>query len=374
MKSNKTLYITILVLILLGIGIFFSLKSSNNQGNIKIGALFPLTGGLASYGEPAQRSVQLAVDEINNTGGVNGQKIEVNFLDHKCDPKTAVTIFQQISATSKTNLFLAVGCSGTVLSVAQQLQNQILLGSAITSPKISGVSPFVFRNYVSDDKESALFAKVIKEKGYKTVGVIFEKTDYAEGLKINLEKYLEESGVSVVGEGFVTGSTDVKTQVTKIKSANPDVVFVSPQTVTSGDLVLGEMQRQAYHPKIIVNENIFKSSDLLSRYSELLNGGLSADYVLVDNEKINNLMNKYKEKYGTDCPQKNICATMFDNVYLYANAIKEKGNDIKAIQAYLKTETYSGSSGQISFDEKNDRKDISYTLFEIKEGKGVEVK
>jgi branched-chain amino acid transport system substrate-binding protein len=369
MKSSKNLYFASVLIILITLTLWILVKSVDNQTTIKIGALFPLTGGLASYGEPAQKVVQIAVSEINANGGVNGKKLEINFQDHKCDPKTATSIFQQLSTLSKTDLFLAVGCSGTVLSIAPQLNNQILLGSAISSPKISGVSPFVFRNYVSDENESRLFAQEIKNKGYKTVGVIYEETDYAKGLKINLEKYLDGSGVKVIGEGFATGSTDVRTQVTKIKSQKPDIVFVSPQTITSGDLVLGEMQKQAYQPKLIVNENILKSQDLMTRYSNLLDTGLSADYVLANNDKLNALFKKYKEAYGVDCPQKNICATMYDNIYLLTEGLKTNNT-----QNYLKTASYSGVSGVISFDEKNDRKNSDYTLFEIRNGKGVEVK
>lgn len=371
MKFNKTLYITAAVIILALIAVFMGTR---DKSDIRIAALFPLSGGLASYGEPAQRVVQIAINEINESGGIDGRPLEIDFQDHKCDPKTATSIFQQMSNVNKINLFLAVGCSGTVLSIAPQLNDQILLGSAITSPKISGVSPYVFRNYASDEVESELFAQEIKKRGYKTIGVIYEETDYAKGLRINLEKYLEGSNVIVISEGFISGSTDVRTQVTKIKSEKPDAVFVSPQTVASGDLVLGEMQKQAYKPKLIVNENILKSQDLISKYSNLLENTLSADYVLENNAKLDALLVKYKEVYGVECPQKNICATMYDNVYFLANALKERGMDIKDTQEYLKTESYSGVSGIIAFDEKNDRKNSSYTLFEIRNGKGVEVK
>ena len=371
----KKTYISIIVLVLVlaGLVTYFGINSSNSD-TVKLGALFPLTGGLASYGEPAQKTVQIAVDEINAAGGINGKKLEVVFKDHKCDARSAVTALEQMKTVEKANYLLAVGCSGTIISMAPQLKGQILVGSAITSPKISSLSPMVFRNYVSDDQESALFAKEIKDKGYKTVGVIYEETDYAKGLMMNLVKYLDGSGVKVVSEGFTTGSTDVRTQITKIKSAKPEVVFVSPQTVTSGDLVLGEMQKQGFRPNMIVNENILKSADLMARYSSLLNNGVSADYVVANNEKLNNILAKYKSQYGVDCPQKNICATMYDDVYLYATALKEKGNDVKGVQSYLKSATYNGATGAVTFDAKNDRAGAGYSLFHIVNGKGVEVK
>ena len=134
-KTKKILIIAAVLVLGVIVGVN-SYKSSSNT--IEIGALFPMTGGLASYGEPAQKVAQLAVDEINAKGGINGKKLEINFQDHKCDAKSAVSAYQNLHNTG-TNLFLAVGCSGTVLSVAPQLKDSVLLLSAATSPKISKV-------------------------------------------------------------------------------------------------------------------------------------------------------------------------------------------------------------------------------------------
>ena len=369
-KTNKIIIWVIAILAVVAIAFVLSTHKASAD-KVEIGALFPLTGGLASYGEPAQKSAQLAVDEINAAGGINGKHLEINFQDHKCDPKLAVTAYQSLHSQG-VKTYLEVACSGAVLSVAPQLNDSVLLVSAATSPKISKVSPYVFRNYASDDNESKLFADQIIKSGYKNVGVIFEETDYAKGLEVDLEKYLAGSGVNVIAEGFTANSTDVKTQVSKIKSDKVDAVFVSVQTVTTGDVVLGEIEKQGYKPaNLIVNENILKSSQLLSKYSNLLEGATSADYITNDNPALTKMLDAYKAKYGVDCPQKNICATVYDNVYILAEAIKTNGYDANAIKTYLASSTYNGSSGTIGFDQNNDRSNANYTLFKIEGGKVV---
>jgi branched-chain amino acid transport system substrate-binding protein len=359
-KIIWTIIILVIILIVLSVNV------QKEPKTIKIGAIFPLTGGLASYGEPAQKVAKLAMDEINTKGGIDGKKLEINFQDHKCDPKIAVSTFQQLKSSEDIKIYMGVGCSGAVLSIAPQLEDSILLVSAVSSPKVTGVSPLVFRNYASDADESRLFAEYIKNKNLKSLSSLYEETDYAKGLVLNLEKNLEGYEIEINKEGFVSGATDIKTQVTKIKSLNADIVFVSVQTVTTGDLVLGEMLKQNFKPKnLIVNENILKSKNLLEKYPGLLEKAVSADYITNGSSKLDELLSKYKAKYGEDCPQINICATVYDNVYLLADAVEKEGYDSKKIGEYLGKVSFDGVSGQIGFDTNNDRKNAGYTLFEI---------
>src|SRR5574341_2690204 len=116
---------------------------------VTIGALFPLTGGLAQYGEAAQTAAALAVEEINAQGGVNGRLLVIDYQDHQCNAKTAVSIFEQLYAAKKIRIFTSAACSGTVLSIAPLLESKeaLLFGTLVSTPKITGISPWVFRNW-----------------------------------------------------------------------------------------------------------------------------------------------------------------------------------------------------------------------------------
>ena len=373
MNLSKKIAIGVVIVAVL---ITISLLTKNTSINVKITGLLPLTGGLASYGEPAQRVTDLAVEEINKSGGINGGKLEVVYEDHKCDPKLAVSAFEKAVTVDKTNIIFMVACSGTVSTIAPNLQTKdvIALGTVTSANKLTGISPNFFRNWASDGLESKLLAEYIKSKGYKNVGVIYEETDYAKGLKIALEDYLKDSGVKIFGESFASGATDVRTQVTKIQSSKPDVVFVSVQTVTSGELVLTQMEQLKFTPKLLVNDNILKSSAILTNHKTLLEGSIGGDYVFTKTDKLNSLLQAYKEKYGVDCPQINICAAQYDAINVLANALKENGKSTKGIIEYLKTMKYGGTSGNISFDSNNNRSNAEYSLFEIKNGEAQVIK
>lgn len=342
------------------------------QDPVVIGALFPLTGGLSQYGEAAEQATAIAVDDINSHGGINGRPLKVDIQDHQCNAKSAATIFEQLNSAKGITIFTSAACSGTVLAIAPLLESHhaMLLGTIVTTPKISGVSQYVFRNWASDAKQAELYAREIQQRGYRTVGVIYEQTDYAQGLFISLQRLLNNSGMVLIGQGFEPGSTDVRTPLAKLQQEQPDALFISPQTVTSGDVILKQMKELGFRPAgLLVNDNILKSKELLSHYPDLLEGAVSGDYVMDHSPQYTSLMETYRTRYGVECPQPNICAGVYDAIHLLAQAIQEKGIDAKEVASFLNMVNYPGASGSISFDEKNDRTNADYSLFVIKDGK-----
>jgi branched-chain amino acid transport system substrate-binding protein len=317
----------------------------------------------------------MVVTEINNAGGINGKKFEIDFQDHKCDPKTAVAAFQQLNSVNGIKIFTSAACTGTMVSLAPMLKdgNALFVSDVLSGAKITGLSPYIFRNWGSDINESRLFADKIKQAGYKTVGVIYEETDYAKGIEINLENFLKDSGVTVLSESFPTGTTDVRTQLTKLKSEKPDILLISPQTVTSAEVVLKQMEDLNFKPKLLVNDNVTISKDLVIKHKDILEGALGANYVAPSNSKTDLILKMYKDTYGQDCPQTTVCVETYDTIHLIADAIKANSNDVAKVKSYLNTVKYDGAGGQISFDSNNDRSNADYTLFLVRNGQATAV-
>ena len=369
--KNKNLVWGIVAVVIVIIIVAFAVNQSKSS-TIKIGAIYPLTGGLAIYGEPAQKAAQLAMQDINAAGGINGKQLEVVFQDHKCDPKTAVSAFEQLSAQG-VKVFTSVACSGTILSIAPELaSNQaVLVGITATTPKITGVSPYVFRNWASDIQESKLFVGQIQAEGYKKVGEIYEVTDYAKGVALNMQGFLKDGGVTFDAESFTTGATDVRTQLTKIQAFKPDVILVSVQTVNSAETVLTQIEQLGIKAKLLITDNIVASPKTLLAHNGLLEGAVGAQYILQSPDKASNVLNEYKAKFGTDCTQPTVCTGVYDAIQMLAKAIQNNGYSADGVKQYLSTISYDGSSGTISFDSNNDRNNAAYSLFTVKNGQAV---
>ncbi len=359
-------------ILLVGGGLWVQRSAAPAERPIPIGALFPMTGGLSQYGDVASKSSILAVEEINRDGGVNGRLLTLDVQDHQCQPAKAVAVFKDLTSLQGIRFFLAAGCSGTALAVNPLLDKEVLLGSAISSPKVSGTSPRFFRNYGTDSAGTKLFAAYIQEQRFQSVGVLYEDTDYAKGLMLSLKEYLTSSGLPFMTESFTSDSVDMRTQLTKLKASNPEVLFLSPQTVTTANIALKQMQELGYAPKqLIVNENVLKSEQLRTTYPDLLNGAIGADFKVQDSQGLTDFLQAYKVRFGTDCAQTNICATSYDNVRMLAEALRTVGDDDGKIAEYLKNISYTGISGQVTFTDKNDRSDSSSVLFKIEATKPV---
>lgn len=363
--NKKTLGVIGLIIVIL---VVVLLSSTKNNENIKIVALYPLTGGVASWGESSQKSTQIAVDEINSSGGINGKKLEVIYADHKCDPKIALSEYQKYISSVK--ILTSSSCSGTVLSLAPNLQkdNAVLLATIVASAKISGISPVVYRNWTVENRQAQLLGGKIKELGVKKIGVIYEETDYGKGLKLALEDFLKDSNITIVSESFPSGSTDVRTQLTKLKGANIDAIFLSPQTETSSEVLLSQIEQLGIKVKMFANDIIFGSNSLVEKHKTLLQGTFGSNYTITSN-KLNDFLAKYKARYGVDCAHTNGCAIAYDSMYMLANAIKEGGNSAEAVAKYLQSIKYEGVSGVTSFDKNNDRDGIGYVLSTVNAGK-----
>lgn len=369
MNKNKILLGLVGLMVVVVIAVLVGYNTGSNT--IKIGALYPLTGGLAQYGELSQKTAQIAIDEINDNGGINGKKLEIVFGNHKCDPKEMVTLFNKMKDVDNVKIVTSSACTGTVTAVAPMLEksDMVMLSTILSGRAATNISPNFFRNYASDANEAKQFADEIIKAGYKKVGVINEDTDYAKGLRLELEKNLANTDVKIVSESFSTGATDVRSQITKIRSFSPEVVFISPQTVTGGEVILAQMEDLGYYPKhLFVNDNVIKSKDLVTKHPKIMEGAIGGDYIIANNQAINEILAKYKAKYGQDCPQPNLCATVYDSINLLAKAIKESGNNSDKVQAYLKKVNYQGITGDISFDSNNDRQNANYALLTIKNG------
>ncbi len=362
-KPSGALTWIVLVLIIIG-GIFFftrSAKAPEATGPLKVGVLLPMTGDAATYGEAARNIYQIAADEINKAGGVKGRPLELIVEDSKCNGKDAANAAQKLVNVDYVQIIIGGFCSGeSMAAVPIAAAAKVALFSAGSSnPGLTGISPFFFRNYPSDSSQGAIIAEVsYTDKNWKKVAVIQEQTDYAGGVfKAFSEKFVSLGGM-IAKEEFPSATTDFRSILSKLKTANADALFIDTQTPPMTARILDQLGQLKWKPALIINDATAGDTKTVAQYAGLLEGALTAQFgVDEQNPKFQHILEAYKTKYGgNELPFQSYGQTEYDAVYMVRDAIAAVGYDGQKIADWSRTvKNWEGASGKITILPSGDR-------------------
>ena len=190
--NYKSSAVLIIISILIASVMVFSIGCAKKEvKEVKIGTISPLTGAAASYGEKMTRAIDLAVQEVNDKGGINGKKVVVIHEDDKLEAKDGVTAFKKLTSIDKVSAVIgAVGSSVTLAISPVAESSKIPLITPISSAvSISKAGDFIFRICPSDAIQGVIISKWIKEKGFNNIAILCINNDYGTGLK---DRFKEE--------------------------------------------------------------------------------------------------------------------------------------------------------------------------------------
>ncbi len=352
-KIMKLLLPIILVALLVFAVVNF--KNSQNQKSqgtpIKIGAVYVLSGDLAVYGKEYSNGLQLAAEEINNKGGINGRKVEIITEDDGADATKSVTAVNKLINVDKVDYIFTAFSSPSQATAPIAERSKIIYMSATVS-KI-GTGNYIFRDYWDMEDQGAAIGKSVTKEGVKKLGIIaltYGDTEvFLKGLKSQTNAEINE-------ERFNFGDTDFKTQLTKIKNFNPDaiVVYAFPGAeatkITQQLIQLGLDNKRLYS-----GATTYIFPFMTEQFSPTLAKMKAIDtWYTPDskNSKSNEFLNNYKKKYGQDVFGD--AAYPYDDLYALAAAIEKSGNgaSTETIAKNLRQMEFDGAGGKLSFDSK----------------------
>ncbi len=349
------------------------------QGSYKIGIMMPLSGDAASYGIPVQKTTKYAIDEINAKGGVNGRKLEAIWEDSKCNPKDGNAAAQKLINIDKVKVIIGGICSGETLGAAPLANDNkvVMISPSATSPDITTKGgDFVFRLSPSD----AFAGVVASDYAYnnlnaKKAGVISEATDYSQGLRrVFKENFAKLGGEIVADETYNPEDTDFRTQVTKVKAANPDVVYLVPQTKAKGVLLVKQAKEAGIKTQLLTAE-VMIGRDVVKESATDVDGMIGVEQKFDDkNPKAAPILAKYKQDTKEDAPFPAFMSASYDIVYLISDAITKNGYDGEKIRDYLyNVKDYDGAVGKVTLDSNGDVI-LDFSVKQIKNGELVTLK
>lgn len=228
------------------------------QAVYKIGVAGPMTGGIAAYGEEMRKGAQLAAEDINAAGGINGKKVEIVIGDDACEPKQAVTVASRLIERDKVNVVVGHFCSSSTIpaSEAYAEADMLMITPASTNPKVTERKmPNVLRTCGRDDQQGLVAGNYIVDVlKSKRIVLIHDKDTYGQGVANATQAQLNKRGVKeIMYEGLTRGEKDYNALVTKIKSANADLIHFSGLSSEAGTL-LRQVREQGINTQFMVTD------------------------------------------------------------------------------------------------------------------------
>lgn len=346
----------------------FAAANAQAAEPIKLGAGLIFSGWAAAYGEDARTGVDLAVEQINEGGGLLGRPLEIVYDDTGADRAKAVALYRQYSADPNVVGMLSISTIEFIALDPVGPEVQLPLVSIGSAGKYSGFSPWSFRVQLIIDKAMPYVLSKIKElRGVNSIAVIYDaKNNYTVSEMEAVKQAAPESGLEVSGiESFQTGEQDFTLQLTQLAAAKPDALYVAA-TTNEAALIISQIRALG------IDALMLGGAGLNDPRIAALEGNISAGVMTffpfdakADHPAVKEFMRRYEAKHSSDKPPAYV-ALGYDATMLVAEAVRRAGStDRNAIREALGSiEGLELANGAFSYDGSGDNLVQNPKLFE----------
>ncbi len=331
-----------------------SILTARAAGEIPIGEYASLTGGSASFGQSSHKGTELAIEEINAAGGVLGKKLKLITEDDQSQAGQPATIVRKLISQDKVVAILGEVASSKSLEAAPICQqNKIpMITPASTNPKVTEVGDYIFRICFIDPFQGTVMSKFARSKGWKKIAVLTDvKQDYSVGLAEFFKKDFTANGGEIVrDQKYSTGDKDFKPQLTSIKAARPDAIFIPGYYAEVA--LMGKQARLLGLKVPLLGGDGWVGDSLLKVAGKSLDGSFFSCHFSAEEQspETQKFVQKFQAKYG-EIPD-DMAALGYDSAMILAEAIKRAGTtDPEKLRAAIAaTKDHDGITGNITLD------------------------
>jgi branched-chain amino acid transport system substrate-binding protein len=340
---------------------------SAESDTIKIGVFGDLTGQTASFGQSTKNGVQLALEEINAAGGVNGKKIEAIYEDDQGRPEQAKTTASKLVNQDKVHALIGEATSSNSLAAAPVAQDAHIpmVSHGSTNEQVTAVGDYIFRVCFIDSFQGSVMAKFAANGlNAKTAAIIGDvNSAYSKGLTEVFENEFGKLGGKVVTKQFYTQQDpDFKGQLTTIRALNPDVIYIPGYYGQVG--IIAKQARELGMNTPLLGGDGWDSPELWKLGGNALKNSFISNHYSADNPapEVQNFVKLYKSKYGAEPDSMAVLA--YDAAKLLADAFKRAGSNegAKLRDAIAATKDFAGVTGKITINEKRDAVKVAVVL------------
>ena len=348
------------------------------DGTIKLGIVAPMSGPNARYGAFSMRGAELAVKEINDAGGVDGQKIELYSADSQGTPVEGVSATRRLIDEDEVDYVIGDVSSSVTLAMQPVAEDAevLLLNAASSNPKITyaaGVGGFkwTYRNYPTDENRAFVVAKYAAEqRGFTKFAVLSVDSDYGRSAIEFTKKYLPEFKGEILTEDYYKeGEVDFRSVLAKIRDSGAQAILMYGLADTT-PIVARQMVELGLAGKVtLVGNGEFNTEKTIKSAPTALEGAVEAAAWLQawDSPESKAFVEKFTTTY--DEAPNNHAYVHWDTVRLLAQAIHEAGgNDREKVREALSKIKYKSPVGEVTFDDHNQAR-LPMILLQIENGK-----
>lgn len=349
-------------------------SGSDTASEIVIGAVLPLTGDVATFGQSSKNALLLLEDEVNKEGGVLGKKLKFKFEDDQNNPATSPNVGQKLIDEGAVALIGSVASKCSIALGPVATQNKIpMLTSMSTNPKVTtDGGDYVFRACFIDPFQGTVLAKfATTDLKAKKAAILYDvSNDYSKGLAEFFEKSFKEAGGEItVKATYNGGDKDFKAQLTNIKSSTPDVVLLPDYYSTVG-LITVQAKELGLKTTFLGGDG-WDSADLIKVAGDSINGGYFSNHYSPEDTsvEVTNFKSAFKAKYNSTDDPDALAALAYDAGKIMVEAIKKAGStEGEKIKDALKDINVKAITGTITFDQdRNPVKDA--VMIKVEDGK-----
>jgi branched-chain amino acid transport system substrate-binding protein len=345
---------------------------------IKVGVLLPLTGSQAKFGEIEKRSFDMAAEEINAKGGVNGKKIELLFEDDTGKPDVGRSGVEKLISREKVPVITG-GYSSSVTAAATPVAQQFKVPFVVCTGSADDITEkgydYIFRINPPASEYPNAVQSFLQEVGkdVKTVALLYENSAFGQSSSKSFEEDAKQLGLKiVVKEGYQAGAIDFKPILTKVKAANPDMIYMVSY-VMDASLLMRQSKELRINPKMFVGGGAgFTLPEFAKSAGDAADGVFSATLWIetLPFPGAKEYFNKFQKKYGSETEYHG--AEAYAAMYVVADALKRAKSltpkDVRDALAATDMMTAFGPVKFVSYGKKTQQNKLDTYLVQWQKG------
>ncbi|MBW3013284.1 ABC transporter substrate-binding protein [Candidatus Woesearchaeota archaeon] len=367
------------MLIFIMIALFVSGCASQEVEPIKIGWIGALSGDVASIGVANIRGIEIAVDEINANGGIEGRPVKLIIEDDQFDERLARSAFHKIVSVNDVDVVMSMSY-GAIIGLADEAERQdvVIVDSMDSSEELASAGDYVFAIGVYNEGIGYAVAEHAAEIGAKEAGIIFNNADpFITLVKDSFkEKFEEKGGKVVVEEAYLPEAADFRAQMAKIKAAEVPVLFIIGWDESG--IAVRQAKQLGVEAKIL-GIDTFASEAFQRNAGEAAEGVAFAFFRAAESPEIEGFVQKFENKFNQEPDQIMFSVIGHDAAKVIAEAMKQaiaegkepRGAALK--DAMHNAKDYNGLAGNLSIDPDGAVRSIREEMFQLQKGEIVKI-